>query len=96
MMVLVTYDINITSAEGQKRLRNIAKKCENYGIRVQNSVFECVVDAMQYAQLKHDLIKLINAGTDSIRFYRLGERYSARVEHFGIKQTIQVEGTLIL
>ncbi len=95
-MVLITYDINIVSAEGQKRLRKVAKKCEDYGIRVQNSVFECVVDAAQYAALKHDLLKLIDMGSDSLRIYRLGEKYKTKVEHFGTKNPLRVEDTLIL
>lgn len=96
MMVLITYDINITTAKGRKRLRNVARVCENFGIRVQNSVFECVVDAMQYEQLKHDLLKLIDAQSDSLRFYRLGDKYATKVEHYGAKNTIMVEDPLIL
>jgi len=96
MLVLVTYDINITSVIGQKRLRRVAKKCESFGIRVQNSVFECVVDATQYTKLRHDLLKIIDPEADSLRLYSLGERYLTKVEHFGVKNTIQVEGALIL
>jgi CRISPR-associated protein Cas2 len=96
MLVLVTYDINITSALGQKRLRRVAKRCESCGIRVQCSVFECVVDETQFEKLKHDLLKIIDIKSDSLRFYNLGERYSTKVEHYGIKSTIQVEDTLIL
>lgn len=96
MMILITYDINITKAAGQRRLRRVAKKCEDYGIRVQNSVFECVVDATQYGKLKHDLLEIIDMKTDSLRIYRLGEKYDTKVEHFGAKDTLRVEDTLIL
>lgn len=96
MLVLVTYDINITSVSGQKRLRRVAKRCENFGIRVQCSVFECVVDGTQYEKLKHDLLKIIDHESDSLRLYNLGDRYSTKIEHFGVKKTIQVEDTLIL
>jgi CRISPR-associated protein Cas2 len=96
MLVLVTYDINLTSADGQKRLRRVAKKCESFGVRVQCSVFECVVDAMQYEKLKNNLLKIINPEADSLRLYILGEHYSTRVEHFGVKSAIRVEDTLIL
>jgi len=96
MLILVTYDINITSPSGQKRLRKVAKRCENCGIRVQSSVFECVVDMTQYEKLKHDLLKIIDPDADSLRLYNLGDRYSTKVEHFGAKRTIRVEDTLIL
>jgi len=96
MLVLVTYDINITSVLGQKRLRRVAKRCENCGIRVQCSVFECVVDGTKYEKLKHDLLKIIDPESDSLRLYNLGDRYSTKIEHFGVKNTIQVEDTLIL
>lgn len=96
MMILITYDINVTSGKGQKRLRKVAKKCEDYGVRVQNSVFECIVDATQFAKLKHELLKIIDSESDSLRFYRLGEKYNTKVEHYGTKYTIQVEDTLIL
>lgn len=96
MMVLITYDINIITPTGQRRLRLVAKKCEGFGIRVQNSVFECVVDATQYERLKHDLLKIIDPHTDSLRFYRLGEKYVTKVEHYGAKETLKVEDTLIL
>ena len=68
MLVLITYDINITEAAGARRLRRVAKQCVNYGVRVQNSVFECQVDAAQYTKLKHLLLKEIDEEKDSLRF----------------------------
>ena len=96
MMILVTYDIDTTSQSGARRLRKVAKKCQDFGERVQNSVFECVVDATQYTVLKHELLKIIDPERDSLRFYRLGEKYAAKVEHFGIKFALKVEEPLIL
>lgn len=83
MLVLVTYDVNVVSAAGQKRLRNIAKTCLDYGVRVQNSVFECEVDPAQFAVLKDSLLRIYDPELDSLRFYFLGKRGRRRVEHFG-------------
>ncbi len=96
MLVLVTYDVSLTGISGQKRLRKVAKICQNYGVRVQNSVFECVVDQTQYVFLKERLRKEINEKEDSVRFYRLGNNYKEKVEHYGIQTAIQVEEPLIL
>lgn len=96
MLILVTYDVVTSNQAGQKRLRKVAKICENYGVRVQNSVFECIVDATQYKILKHELINVIDPNEDSLRFYELGNRYKSKVEHIGAKNTINVEDTLIL
>lgn len=96
MLVLITYDVCTTDAAGKKRLRKIAKECINYGQRVQNSVFECVVDAAQCRQLQHKLCSLMDAEQDSLRFYYLGNRYQSKVEHFGIKQSYEAEGVLIV
>ena len=95
MMVLVTYDVNTQTAAGKKRLRKVAKQCENYGQRVQNSVFECLVDAAQSKQLKHLLTQLIDPEKDSLRFYYLGDKWRKRVEHIGAKASIDLEGLLI-
>ena len=95
MMVLVTYDVNTETAEGRKRLRKVAKQCENYGQRVQNSVFECLIDPAQLRQLKHLLTDLIDQEKDSLRFYYLGNKWRNRVEHIGAKESIDLEGTLI-
>lgn len=96
MLVLVTYDVNTEDASGRKRLRNVAKKCIAYGQRVQNSVFECVVDAAQARTLEAHLLALIDPEKDSLRFYYLGNRYEAKVKHFGVKEGYQAEGLLIL
>ncbi len=96
MLVLVTYDVNTENAAGRKRLRQIAKKCVNYGQRVQNSVFECLVDAAQWTQLKHELCDLMDEEKDSLRFYYLGNHYQTKVEHFGAKQTYEPEGVLMI
>ncbi len=83
MLVLVTYDVNTESAEGRRRLRKVAKVCVNHGQRVQNSVFECVLDAAQYAVFKNSLVSLIDPAHDSLRFYQLGNNYKDKVEHIG-------------
>jgi CRISPR-associated protein Cas2 len=95
MMVLVTYDVNTETAAGRKRLRKVAKQCENYGQRVQNSVFECLIDPAQLRQLKHLLTEIIDEEKDSLRFYYLGNKWKNRVEHIGAKESIDLEGTLI-
>ncbi len=96
MLVLVTYDINITSPEGQRRLRRVAKHCVACGIRVQNSVFECRVDNTQFTRLKHALLKEIDPERDSIRFYRLGDNFAGKVDHFGVERGLQLDEPLIL
>jgi len=96
MMVLVTYDVNTETDAGRKRLSHIAKKCENYGQRVQNSVFECLVDPHQLTMLKDQLISIMNKESDSIRFYYLGSNWKNRVEHFGAKATYDPEGIIIV
>ena len=95
MLVLITYDVNTQDSNGKKRLRNVAKQCENYGIRVQNSVFECIVDAAQCRELKHKLSQQIDAEKDSLRFYYLGDKYKTKIEHIGAKETIKVDELLI-
>lgn len=96
MLILVTYDISLDNAAGARRLRRVAKQCVNYGVRVQNSVFECHVDAAQYAKLKHLILKEMDPEKDSVRFYSLGNRYTGKVEHFGVNRGIQVDEPLIL
>lgn len=95
MLVLVTYDVQTTAVGGAKRLRQVAKKCEQYGVRVQNSVFECVVDATQLRMLELELAAIIDVKVDSLRFYRLGNNYSNKVTHLGAKEALQVEKPLI-
>lgn len=96
MMVLITYDVNTEDAAGRKRLRQIAKQCVNYGQRVQNSVFECVVDAAQCKQLQHKLRAIMDEKKDSLRFYYLGNAYQTKIEHFGAKATYELEGVLMI
>jgi len=96
MMVLVTYDISTETSDGQSRLRKVAKACLNRGQRVQNSVFECLVDPAQWAMLREKLISIINKKEDSLRFYFLGSNWKKRVEHIGAKPTYDPEGPLII
>ncbi|PZD95911.1 CRISPR-associated endonuclease Cas2 [Paenibacillus sambharensis] len=96
MLILITYDVNTTTPEGRKRLSKVAKKCLAYGQRVQNSVFECVVDATQFKQIKLQLADLIDSETDSLRFYNLGDRYKSKVDHFGARASYDIEGPLII
>ena len=96
MMVLVTYDVNTETAAGRRRLRRVAKQCEDYGQRVQFSVFECLVDASQWAILRASLVNLIDEETDSLRFYFLGNNWRKKMEHVGAKPGFDQEGPLIL
>ena len=96
MMVLITYDVNTEDAGGRKRLRQIAKQCVDYGQRVQNSVFECLLDAAQCKQLQHRLLAIMDEKKDSLRFYYLGNRYETRIEHFGAKSGYAPDGALIV
>lgn len=96
MLVLITYDVNTEDPAGRKRLRQIAKQCVNYGQRVQNSVFECLLDAAQCRSLQAKLCKIMDPQRDSLRFYYLGNRYEDKIEHFGRKPAYDPEGTLIL
>lgn len=91
MMVLITYDVETISANGRRRLRKVAKQCSNYGQRVQNSVFECVVDPSQFAMLRHSLEKIIDPEKDSIRFYHLGSNWNRKVDHVGNKPSFNPE-----
>ena len=94
-MVLVTYDVNTETPEGRRRLRQVARECVNYGQRVQNSVFECLVDPAQFAKLKHSLIGIMDKELDSIRFYYLGANWQRRVEHLGNDKGYDPEGLLV-
>lgn len=96
MMVVITYDVNTETPEGRRRLRKVAKQCVNYGQRVQNSVFECILNATQFVEIKHILEQLINKETDSLRFYQLGNSYKSKVEHIGAKKGYEAEGLLLL
>ena len=96
MLVLITYDVNITSNGGKTRLRRVAKQCLNYGQRVQNSVFECIVDSAQCVEIKHKLLKIIDTERDSLRFYYLGNNYQNKTEHFGAKVTPNLENDILI
>jgi len=96
MLILITYDVSTESPAGRRRLRQVAKVCVNYGQRVQNSVFECHVDASQLLMVKDKLLKLIDPSVDSLRLYSLGNQYKNKVEHFGAKSSFDVTDPLIL
>ncbi len=95
MMVLITYDVNTQTAVGRKRLMKVAKQCQNYGQRVQNSVFECLLDPARLKLLQNSLGKIIDIEKDSIRYYYLGDEWQTRVEHIGAKKSLNLEGPLI-
>lgn len=97
MLVLITYDVSVVSTGGQKRLRNIAKTCLDYGMRVQNSVFECEVTPAQFVMLKNELMEIFDPQEDSLRFYFLGKKGRQKVEHVGAKPVADpVRDSLIL
>jgi CRISPR-associated protein Cas2 len=96
MLVLVTYDVNTETPEGRKRLRHVAKQCQNFGQRVQHSVFECLVDPAQWTDMKQRLTDIIDPSRDSLRFYYLGANWRRRVEHVGAKPSYDPEGPLIV
>lgn len=96
MLVLITYDVNTEDAAGRRRLRQIAKQCVNYGQRVQNSVFECLLDAAQCRSLQHTLCQIMDSERDSLRFYYLGKKHENKIEHFGCKQTYSPEDTIMV
>lgn len=95
MLVLITYDVSTIEKDGRTRLRRVAKMCQNYGQRVQLSVFECIVDPAQFALLRQKLIDIISMEKDSLRFYFLGANWRGRVEHVGTNQPMDQEGPLI-
>ena len=96
MMVLICYDLNTATASGRKRLRKVAKECQNHAQRVQNSVFEADLDYSSFMKLKDRLEKLIDKEVDSLRFYYLGNNWKRRVEHIGAKETYDPEGVIII
>ena len=96
MLVLVSYDVSLEERDGARRLRRIAKACQDYGQRVQYSVFECVVDPAQWTRLKNRLLAEMNEEKDSLRFYYLGANWKRRVEHVGAKAAYDPEGPLIV
>ena len=95
MMTLVSYDVSTTDNKGKTRLRKVAKECQNYGQRVQNSVFEIDVDYGTFLKVKDKLLKIIAPMHDSLRIYYLGNNWKHRIEHYGTKETYDPEGVLI-
>ena len=96
MLVLITYDVNTETAAGKKRLRQVAKQCVNYGTRVQNSVFECEMDAAKCREVKAVLGEIIDKEKDSLRFYYLGNNYKNKVEHIGVRESLDMKGVLLM
>ena len=94
MMLVIAYDVDTTSSAGSQRLRKVARLCERHGIRVQNSVFECLLDAAQYTMFKAKLTELIDSESDSLRFYQLGNHYKSKVEHVGLHPDFDQDGIL--
>ena len=95
MLVLITYDVKTETAAGKKRLRKVAKQCVNYGRRVQNSVFECILDNAQCLTLKSILSDIIDEEVDSLRFYYMGNKYKTKVEHIGVDRGVSPDDILI-
>lgn len=96
MLILITYDVETTSAEGRKRLRQVARECVNYGHRVQNSVFECVLTEAQFVVLHDKLKKIINDSADSVRFYFLGNNWERHIESLGLNMSLDTNSALII
>ena len=96
MLMLVSYDVSTVDKAGRRRLRQIAKACQDFGVRVQNSVFECNVDPAQWVELKEELEDIFDPETDSLRYYNLGDKYSTRIEHVGAKPALDLEQPLLL
>lgn len=95
MLMLITYDVATENPGGKRRLRRVARACQDYGQRVQFSVFECEVEPAQWVALRDRLIQAIDPATDSLRFYRLGAEGRDRVEHVGAKPVLDLEGPLV-
>ena len=95
MYILVTYDVNTSDTGGARRLSRVAKVCLNYGQRVQNSVFECLVTQDQFIQMKAELTNIIG-DEDSIRFYKLGNNFQSKIEHLGKDTSFDMTGELII
>ena len=95
MMILVSYDVSTLDESAPRRLRQLAKACRDYGQRVQYSVFEIEVDPAQWVLLKDRLLRIIDARTDSLRFYYLGKQWKSKVEHHGAKKVLDLAGPLV-
>lgn len=96
MLVVVSYDVSVTTEGGAKRLRRVAKECQNYGQRVQNSIFECVVDPVEFEELKHRLLSIADKENDSIRFYFLGNQWRNKIENYGYRKNIDIDEPIVL
>ncbi|ATO32432.1 CRISPR-associated endonuclease Cas2 [Dickeya dianthicola] len=96
MMVLITYDVSLEDANGPRRLRQLAKICLDYGVRVQYSVFECDIDAAQWVVLRQKLLTTYDERVDSLRFYRLGKGWRDKVEHHGAKPALDIFGDTLI
>lgn len=96
MMVLISYDVSTVDSAGKTRLRKVAKECQDYAQRVQNSVFEADLDYSSFLKLKDTLVRLIDPKKDSLRFYYLGNNWKKRIEHVGAKKTYDPEGVIII
>lgn len=96
MFVVITYDVNTQTKQGQRRLAKMARQCVNYGVRVQNSVFECIADFAKWREIKQKLIDIIDQSSDSLRFYYLGDNYKTKIEHIGNKEAVKMDEPLIL
>lgn len=96
MMVLVSYDVSVTTAGGKRRLRRVARECVNHGQRVQCSVFECVVEPAEWVMLKNALESIIDPKTDSLRYYYLGANWKPKVEHIGAKPSLDLDAPIII
>ena len=95
MLALVTYDVSVSDKAGRTRLRKVSKVCQNYGQRVQNSVFECIVDNTQLTELKIKLLEIIDTNAHSLRVYNIGNNHKNKVEHFGTKKAMDLEDVLL-
>jgi CRISPR-associated protein Cas2 len=95
-LAIVSYDVSTKTPEGRRRLRQVARACEDYGQRVQNSVFECWVSNESFLTLRKRVVDIMNAGEDSVRIYFLGEQWKGRIEHLGVKSVLDPQGPLIL
>ncbi len=96
MMIVISYDVSTKTSGGRKRLKKVAETCLNYGIRAQNSVFECVVDPAQWEMLKNELLSIYDSNEDSLRFYYLGANWQRRLERFGKDKNFGFDDTFIL
>ena len=96
MLILVAYDVSTAEKPGLRRLRRVAQCCEDYGVRVQKSVFECQVGQKEWVMLKARLLKEIDASKDSLRFYYLDEKSAQRIEHYGVEKPLDLSEPLIL